>query len=197
LLLRVPSTPTATKPNIVSRFFHAYAHERSREEVEASALRRCRGPKACLPPTERSRFPPSPKLRTACRPPSEASVRPNAVGSGAVNPIDVCVETNAGGVAGTMMGSDQRPAANATVVLAPPMARRGKADLCRKVTSGEDGKFTMTGLAPGDCNLFAWAALNGAQYPNPNYMANNEARGAAVSIFAGGRLSAEVFLIKD
>jgi hypothetical protein len=93
------------------------------------------------------------------------------------------------------MGANQRPAANATVVLVPPPQRRRNADLYRTTTTGPDGKFAMTGVPPGEFKLFAWPSLNGSPYLNPNFMAIYEARGASVSIFAGGQLTAEVPLI--
>jgi hypothetical protein len=147
--------------------------------------------------------------QTAAQPPVNAyvlDVRQNGVsiydngiviGTGNVNPIDVYVSSNPGGISGSVLGANQRPAANATVVLVPPSERRKNQDLYRTATTGNDGKFTMTGLPPGEFKLFAWQTLNGTPYLNPNFMALYEGRGTSVSVFAGGLLTAEVPLITE
>jgi hypothetical protein len=117
------------------------------------------------------------------------------IGSAPVNPIDVIVESNPGGIVGTVMGANQRPAANASVVLVPAPQRRRNADLFRTTVSGPDGKFTLNSLPPGEYKLFSWPLLNGTPYLNPAFMAIYEGRGTSVSILAGGALTAEVLLI--
>jgi hypothetical protein len=117
------------------------------------------------------------------------------IGSAPVNPIDIIVESNPGGISGTVMGANQRPATNATVVLVPAPQRRRNADLYRTALSGPEGKFTMNSLPPGEYKLFAWPTLNGTPYLNPNFMAIYEEKGTSVSILAGGLLTAEVPLI--
>jgi hypothetical protein len=119
------------------------------------------------------------------------------IGAAPVNPIDIFVESNPGGITGTVMGASQKPAANATVVLVPPPQRRRNPDLYRTATTNADGKFTFTALQPGEFKRFAWPLLNGTAYMNPNFMAAYEARGTSVNIFAGGQLTTEVPLIQE
>jgi hypothetical protein len=118
-----------------------------------------------------------------------------AVGAADVHALDVFVNTNGGGVTGTVVGPDQKPVAGARVVLVPPAQRRRNPSLFKSATSGADGRFNFTGLPPGEFKLFAWQSMNGEAYRNPTFLAPFEERGVGVSIFAGGQLTTEVPVI--
>lgn len=119
------------------------------------------------------------------------------VGAGFTGLIDVFFQTGPGGIAGRVLGSDQKPVATANVILVPAQSRRRNPDLYRTATTDADGTFTMTGLPPGEFKVFAWQTLGGAPYLNPAFMARYEERGSAVTIFGGGQTSLDVALIPE
>jgi hypothetical protein len=119
------------------------------------------------------------------------------VGTEAGNPIEVLVNTNGGTIEGNVRTTGRNPLPRATVVLVPPLSRRQNSALYRIVQSDAQGRFVITGVAPGSWKLFAWESVQPGAYQNPEFMKTREARGTSVTVTAGIRSNADVTLISD
>jgi hypothetical protein len=85
----------------------------------------------------------------------------------------------------------------AAVVLVPDKTRRHRPDQYRVVTSAADGKFSIGGIPPGEYKLFAWDSIEANAWVNSDVMANYEEFGAAATVGAGAKLSAQVRVIAE
>lgn len=127
-----------------------------------------------------------------------ASVYDNGivVGSGQMNPVDVMVNTSAGSLEGTVSGADQKPVSGMTVVLVPPDNRRQNPSLYKTARSDDQGRFTLTSLAPGRYTVYAWESVPPGAYQNAEFLGRYAGRGSAVSVEAGARTTANVSAIR-
>jgi hypothetical protein len=97
-------------------------------------------------------------------------------------PIQIIVDANGATLQGTVMKSDGKPAANATVVLVPPQGRRQNALLYKNVTTNETGSFTLKGVSPGPYSIFAWESVLPGAWQNAEFISRYEARGQQISL---------------
>ena len=70
-------------------------------------------------------------------------------------PIQIVVRFDGATVEGFIQTAEHTPAANVTVVLAPPLERRKNPALFKVVTTNKAGRFSMTGVMPGSYRIFA------------------------------------------
>lgn len=63
--------------------------------------------------------------------------------------------------------------------------------LYRTATTGENGAFTIRGVAPGSYQVVAWSNLNGAAYKNSDFMRAYAARGIPLIVERNGRVVVE------
>ena len=71
---------------------------------------------------------------------------------------------------------------NATVALIPDSPGRDRDDLYSSTQTDSMGRFTMPGLAAGDYRLFAWEALEGHDFRDPDFIRVFEDRGQEVEV---------------
>jgi protocatechuate 3,4-dioxygenase beta subunit len=107
-------------------------------------------------------------------------------------PIQIVVDANGVTLQGKVVNSEGKPAANATVVLVPPQARRQNALLYKNVTTNETGSFTLRGVSPGPYTIFAWESVPPTAWQNAEFISKYEARGQQINLSASS--SAEVQL---
>jgi hypothetical protein len=88
------------------------------------------------------------------------------VGNHAVEPLEVRVRTDGGSVEGVVMDAKRNPYAGATVVLVPPIQHRQNPALFKVATSDAAGRFSMTGIRPGEYKLLAWDSIPTGAYMN-------------------------------
>ena len=93
----------------------------------------------------------------------------------------VTLSTAAAKVSGTVATADG-PVSQATVVLMPAEeAKRGEG-AARMTTTGQDGSFTLNGLAPGDYKVFAWDDIESGAWQDPEFLKPIESKGRAVKL---------------
>jgi hypothetical protein len=115
------------------------------------------------------------------------------IGTNAVSPLEVLVNTNGGEIEGTVVGPGQQPVGAGTiVVLLPPVNRRQNFALMRTATTNAQGKFTMSALPPGPYRLFAWESIPAGAYQNAEFMKAYEDRGVSVIVQAGATMAQTV-----
>jgi hypothetical protein len=95
--------------------------------------------------------------------------------------ITVNMKSNGGRIEGIVQTADRKPLST-TVVLVPPVARRRNPSLYRVTTSDADGRFSLRGIQPGECKLFAWENAPGGAWQNAEFLASYESQGRVISI---------------
>jgi Carboxypeptidase regulatory-like domain len=112
--------------------------------------------------------------------------------------IEVVINPVGETVLGTVVDSAGRPISSATVVLAPPLMRRENHALYKVAVSGQDGRFSIYGLAPEAYRLFAWeSGLPSLAYLNAEFMAQFESHGLDITISSGTPANPQVVAIKN
>src|SRR5438093_1127587 len=81
--------------------------------------------------------------------------------------MDVVISANAGQVQGVAMNDRQQPAPGIQAILIPDRTR-DRIDLYKTAITDQSGRFTMTGIPPGDYKVFAWEAIEQFGYFDPD-----------------------------
>jgi hypothetical protein len=106
--------------------------------------------------------------------------------------LDVRIGTGPGIIQGTLFDLSQNPVASTPVFLVPSGERRANMQLYRATQSDANGKFTMSGIVPGQYELFAWQDIVPGAYQNEDYMRRYEGRGTSVLVMRSSTATAEV-----
>jgi hypothetical protein len=96
-------------------------------------------------------------------------------------------------ITGSVTDSQSKPVSGIAVVLIP--AQREKVGLIRTTNTDQNGKFTMTNLAPGEYNLFSWESIENNAYMEPGFLLQYEQLGKAVSVKESSNSNVDVRLI--
>ena len=108
--------------------------------------------------------------------------------------VELTLSTGAGRINGSVV-KDQQPSAGATVVLIPDAPRRSQTRLYRQALADSSGRFTISGVPPGDYKLFAWDEIDRGAYLDPDFLQPYEDSGKPVKVEEGSNLSLQVDLI--
>jgi hypothetical protein len=104
------------------------------------------------------------------------------------NPLQILVSRDGATVSGRMR-RPRGPAADITVVLVPPAARRRNAALFKTATVDEDGAFIIRGVAPGTYTLVPLENRpSGEPWLNADFLAKYEGAGRVLQIKAGSTI---------
>jgi hypothetical protein len=105
--------------------------------------------------------------------------------------LDLLVSSQGGVVDGVVMDEQRRPVGGIQTVLIP--SRRERTDLFKRVLSDPNGRFNISGVAPGDYKIFSWAGLEDYAYFDPAVIDQYEAQGQLVQV---GELSRQTVELK-
>jgi len=117
------------------------------------------------------------------------------VGSQSTGDLDVRIGMGPGMILGTLAGVDQKPATNTMVVLVPPANRRQNFALYKTTLSDLNGKFSFTGVAPGEYQIFAWQDYIAGAYENADYLRSFDGRGTIVNVLRSTTVMAQAHVI--
>jgi hypothetical protein len=105
--------------------------------------------------------------------------------------IEVLISSGSGQVRGLVTGSNLQPFAGAQVALIPDKPRY-RTELFKMAMTGRDGRFTLSGIAPGDYKLFAFDGLDRFAFFDPEILALFEERGVSIRIAETSEQSVEL-----
>src|SRR5439155_18822985 len=109
--------------------------------------------------------------------------------------VEITLGMKAGAVEGLVRADGK--AAPASVVLVPEPLRPNQPFLYREAATDSDGRFKMTGLAPGDYKLYALEEETGsALYLDPEWAKPLETLASKVTVGDGGRETVELRLLR-
>ena len=97
--------------------------------------------------------------------------------------LDLVLGSGAQQVQGSVTSDGLRAVPGAQAVLVP--AQRDRFDLYRNAMTDQNGRFTISDVAPGSYDLFAWEALEPYSYFDPAVLERYDALGAPVSVGLG------------
>ena len=109
--------------------------------------------------------------------------------------LQVVISTNGGIIEGRVVATDATPRANVKTVAVPSAPRRRRGDLYKYVSTDDEGRFQLTGLAPGDYKLFAFERVEEGAWQDPEFIRLFEERGTPVRVEQGRRSTVEIRII--
>jgi len=111
--------------------------------------------------------------------------------------IEIVIAANGGIVEGRVQTADQKPAANATVVLVPSVQHRQNSLMYKTAQSDEKGNFSMKAVPQGEYTMFAWESVPATAWMNAEFLAKYQDRGRPIHVTAGTRMSEQPELIPE
>jgi protocatechuate 3,4-dioxygenase beta subunit len=111
--------------------------------------------------------------------------------------LEIVLGADGGTVTGSVVDTRRQPAANVSVTLVPDESRRNRIDLHKTVSTDGSGRFTMQGVAPGVCTVFAWEDIDPSKLYDSDFIRRFEAQGRPIHVNENGTESVELIAIPD
>jgi protocatechuate 3,4-dioxygenase beta subunit len=118
-----------------------------------------------------------------------APVRSSTSGS-----MEITLSANGGQIAGVVMDEARRPVPAISAVLVPANNRE-RADLFKAAATNAEGRFTFSGIAPGEYKLFAWIDAEPYAYFDSDFLKGFDELGHAVRVVESSTQSVELRVI--
>jgi len=110
--------------------------------------------------------------------------------------LEVLLGADGGKIDGRLTSEDQDPAASVHVVLIPEPALRSQSHRYRTTTTDQDGRFALSGIAPGEYKIFAWEDLGTGDFRDPDFIKHFEELGTVMRVRSHGRENVELRVIR-
>jgi hypothetical protein len=118
-----------------------------------------------------------------------APVRTSTSGS-----LQIILSANGGRIAGVVLDETRRPVPAIEAVLVPANNRE-RADLFKTAATNAEGRFTFSGIAPGEYKLFAWSDAEPYAYFDSDFLKGFDELGHAVRIVESSTQSVDLRVI--
>jgi hypothetical protein len=108
--------------------------------------------------------------------------------------LELIVSSRGGLLDGVVTDDQRRPLQGIQTVLIPDNLRH-RPELFKRVLSDSNGRFNISGIAPGDYQIFAWEDLEDYAYFDPSVLPRFQARGKPVRISESSRQTMDLTVI--
>jgi hypothetical protein len=125
----------------------------------------------------------------------DALENPISVAYPAAPELQIQIASDGGRIAGAVFDRNDALFPNSEVILVPTSVSRFRFDRYRTAVTGDDGQFSIRGIAPGDYKLFAWENLEPNAHLNVDFMRQYESMGMPVRIEPNGSAAVSLRLI--
>lgn len=112
---------------------------------------------------------------------TDALTSPLHVSNAIPNQLDLIIAAAVGKLAGTVTDARSQPVQYAEIVIVPERGRH-RPELFQRRSSGENGRFTLSDVAPGDYRVYAWESIEEYSWFDPEVLAKFETRGTFVHV---------------
>jgi uncharacterized protein (DUF2141 family) len=126
---------------------------------------------------------------------TDALENPISVAYPASPELQIQIASDSGRITGSVYDKNDALFPNSEVILVPTSVSRFRFDRYRTAVTGDDGQFSIRGIAPGDYKLFAWENLEPNAHLNVDFMRPYESMGVPVHIEPNGSGSVSLRLI--
>jgi len=75
---------------------------------------------------------------------------------------------------------------------AVPHGKRDRADLYKSGVPDQNGHFSIAGITPCNCKVFAWDGLEPYRYFDPDFMKNYETKGKSILVGESATVNASL-----
>ena len=116
-------------------------------------------------------------------------------GASSGSKIEITLGTNPGLASGTVKDGEVA-ASGLPVTILPDPAQPMQPYLIKTATTDADGKFQVSGLAPGNYKAYAWSAITSELYKDPEFMRRFENDGAKLVVKEGSTERVELKVTK-
>lgn len=116
--------------------------------------------------------------------------------------LELTMSSRVARLSGVVLDANSLPAASATVVLIPDPPHRGVVWQYKSTTTDQNGKFSMSGLTPGEYKVFSWDFADeseeeyGADWFDSEWLKPYEIKGESVHLEESGQQSVHLALIE-
>jgi Carboxypeptidase regulatory-like domain len=109
--------------------------------------------------------------------------------------LDVLLSRASGRIDGTVVDSRGHGVSGVQAVLVPAQRLRWRFDLFRTAATDSTGRFSLSGIPPGDYSLFSWEALQAFAYFDEDVLRKSEAAATPVRIAESSTATVQVTMI--
>lgn len=102
--------------------------------------------------------------------------------AGPPSDLIIVLGLGAASITGTVLDDSQQPVSGSLVTLAPDSAKEERRDLYHVAPTDQNGRFSMTGIAPGQYKLYAWEDVAPGSYMDPEFLKAHERQGQKITI---------------
>lgn len=126
---------------------------------------------------------------------ADALEQPIVISGPVSGTLDVLLSRAAGRVDGTVVDSRGQGVSGVQAVLVPAQRLRWRFDLFKTAVTDSSGRFSLTGIPPGDYSLFSWEALDSFAYFDNDVLRQSEAAGTSVRIAESSASTTQIKII--
>jgi hypothetical protein len=109
--------------------------------------------------------------------------------------LDVLLGTGAGRVEGHVLDEQNNPLPGGRVALVPAPMLRSRRDLYKTTVTDLYGHFALSGITPGEYQLFAWRGAEVDSVQDPDFLRLYESDGTPITIHEKGQLTMRLKVI--
>jgi hypothetical protein len=114
------------------------------------------------------------------------------LGLGGSHNVDIVISPNGATLEGSVLGEEDKPSPDATVVLVPDPEHRQLKSRYYTATADQTGHFTASGIHPGKYTVVAWDSAESLNDAAPDTLEVAEKEGQTLKLEGGGRKAVQL-----